>query len=188
MTPGVAVAVMFSLMLNGNFGLINRALSLVGIQGPQWLTDPAWIKPAIVLMSLWGLGGAVVIFLAALKNVPAVLYEAAEIDGAGPIKRFFTITIPMISSTLFFQIIVLTISAIQMFDKVFVLFGNPGQTTYASDASLFYTLYLFKQAFQNLRMGYASALAWLLFLIIMVITFIQVKVGNRFVYYENDQR
>ena len=188
MTPGVAVAVMFSLMLNGNFGLINKALALVGIQGPQWLTDPAWIKPAIVLMSLWGLGGAIVIFLAALKNVPAVLYEAAELDGAGPVKRFLRVTVPMISSTLFFQVIVLTINAIQMFDKVFVLFGNPGQSTYASDASLFYTLYLFKQAFQNLRFGYASALAWLLFVIIMVITLIQVKVGNRFVYYENDQR
>jgi multiple sugar transport system permease protein len=188
MTPAVAVAVLFSLLLNGNYGLINKALALIGVEGPQWLTDPAWIKPSIVLMSLWGVGGAVVIFLAALKNVPAVLYEAAAIDGASGWQRFRRITVPMISPSIFFQVIVLTIWAMQMFDKVFVLYGNPGQKTYAGNASLFYSLYLFQQAFQNLRMGYASAMAWLLFVIIMVITVIQVKVGNRFVYYEGDDR
>ena len=188
MTPAVAVAVLFSLMLNGNYGLINKALALIGIQGPSWLTDPAWIKPSIVLMSLWGVGASVVIFLAALKNVPQVLYEAAAIDGASAWRRFRSITVPMISPAIFFQVIVLTIASMQMFDKVFVLFGNPGQTTYASNASLFYSLYLFQQAFQNLRMGYASAMAWLLFVIIMVITVIQVKVGNRFIYYEGGDR
>jgi len=188
MTPAVAVAVLFSLLLNGNYGLINKALALLGIQGPQWLTDPAWIKPSIVLMSLWGIGGAVVIFLAALKNVPTVLYEAAAIDGASGWQRFRRITVPMISPAIFFQVIVLTIASMQMFDKVYVLFGNPGQKTYAGNASLFYALYLFQQAFQSLKFGYASALAWLLFAIIMVITLIQVKVGNRFVYYEGEER
>lgn len=188
MTPGVAVAVLFSLLLNGNFGLINKALSIFGIQGPQWLTDPAWIKPSIVLMSLWGLGGGVVIFLAALKSVPKDLYEAASVDGASPWRQFRSITLPMISGAVFFQVIVLTINAMQLFDKVFVLFGNPGSQTYASDSSLFYVMYLFQQAFQSLKMGYASALAWLLFIIIMVITAIQVKVGNKLVYYEGDDR
>lgn len=188
MTPGVAVAVLFSLLLNGNFGLLNKALAVFGIQGPQWLTDPNWIKPSIVVMSLWGLGGAIVILLAALKNVPNDLYEAASIDGASPWRQFRSITLPMISGAVFFQVIVLTISAMQLFDKVFVLFGNPGSQTYASDASLFYVLYLFQQAFQQLRMGYASALAWLLFIIIMIITAIQVKVGNKMVYYEGGER
>jgi multiple sugar transport system permease protein len=188
MTPGVAVAVLFSLLLNGNFGLINRALALVGIQGPQWLTDPAWIKPSIVLMSLWGLGGAIVIFLAALSGVPRDLYEAAEMDGASAWRRFRSITLPMISGAMFFQIIVLTIAAMQLFDKIFVLFGNPGTQTSASDASLFFVLYLFQQAFQQLKMGYASALAWLLFVIIVIITAIQVKVGNKLVYYEGETR
>lgn len=188
MTPGVAVAVLFSLLLNGNFGLINRALALVGIQGPQWLTDPAWIKPSIVLMSLWGLGGAIVIFLAALSGVPRDLYEAAEMDGASAWRRFRSITLPMISGAMFFQVIVLTIAAMQLFDKIFVLFGNPGAQTSASDASLFFVLYLFQQAFQQLKMGYASALAWLLFVIIVIITAIQVKVGNRLVYYEGGSR
>lgn len=184
MTPGVAVAVLFSLLLNGNYGLINRALALVGIRGPSWLTDPAWIKPSIVVMGLWGIGGGIVIFLAALQSVPQDLYEAAQVDGASAWRRFRSITLPMISGAVFFQVIVLTIAAMQLFDRVFVLFGNPGSQTSASDASLFYVLYLFQQAFQQLRMGYASALAWLLFIIIVIITAIQVKVGNRLVYYE----
>jgi multiple sugar transport system permease protein len=188
MTPAVAVAVLFSLLLNGNYGLINKTLALVGIQGPQWLTDPSWIKPSIVLMSLWGLGGGVVILLAALQNVPRDLYEAAAIDGAGRWRSLRSITIPMISPALFFQVIILTISSLQMFDKVYVLFGNPGSSTYAGNASLFYSMYLFQQAFQSLKMGYASALAWLLFVIIMIITLIQVKVGNRLVYYEGEQK
>ena len=188
MTPAVAVAVLFSLLLNGNYGLLNKVLAVVGIHGPQWLTDPDWIKPSIVLMSLWGLGSAVVIFLAALKNVPTDLYEAASIDGASKWRSFLSITVPMISPALFFQVIILTITSLQMFDKVYVLFGNPGSATYAGNASLFYAMYLFQQAFQALRMGYASALAWLLFVIIMVITAIQVKVGNKLVYYEGGQK
>ena len=188
MTPAVAVAVLFSLLLNGNYGLLNKVLGLVGINGPQWLTDPNWIKPSIVLMSLWGLGSAVVIFLAALKNVPTDLYEAASIDGASKWRTFRSITVPMISPSLFFQVVILTITSLQMFDKVYVLFGNPGSATYAGNASLFYAMYLFQQAFQALRMGYASALAWLLFVIIMAITAIQVKVGNKLVYYEGGSR
>ncbi len=188
MTPAVAVAVLFSLLLNGNYGLVNKVLALVGINGPQWLTDPHWIKPSIVLMSLWGLGSAVVIFLAALKNVPSDLYEAAAIDGASKWRAFRSITVPMISPAIFFQVIILTIASLQLFDKVYVLFGNPGSSTYAGNASLFYAMYLFQQAFQSLRMGYASALAWLLFVIILIITVIQVKVGNKFVYYEGDTR
>lgn len=185
--PGVAVAVLFSLLLGGDYGLVNRGLALVGIDGPQWLTDPTWIKPSIVLMSLWGLGGAIVIFLAALRSVPPELYEAAALDGASAWRRFRSVTLPMISGVVFFEVIVLTIAALQLFDKIFVLFGNPGSQTTASNASLFFVLYLFQQAFQQLNMGYASALAWLLFGIILTITAIQVKVGNKLVYYEGDR-
>lgn len=188
MTPAVAVAVLFSLLLNGNYGLIDRLLAKVGISGPQWLTDSAWIKPSIVVMSLWGLGGAIVIFLAALKNVPTDLYEAAAIDGASPWRQFRSVTAPMISSVIFFQVVVLTIASLQMFDKVYVLFGNPGSQTYANDASLFYVLYLFQEAFTSLKMGYASALAWILFLIILIITLIQLRLGKRLVYYEGERQ
>ena len=115
MTPVVATAAVFLLLLNGNTGAINRALGVFGIQGPQWLIDPNWVKPSIVLMTLWGVSGTMVIFLAALKSVPRDLYEVSSIDGAGPIRQFFSITVPMISGAIFFNVIVLTILCILVF-------------------------------------------------------------------------
>lgn len=186
MTPAVATASIFLLLLNGNTGAINRALRLVGISGPQWLVDPAWVKPSIVLMTLWSVSGTMVIFLAALKNVPRDLYEVAALDGAGPIRRFFSITLPMISGAMFFNVIILTIAAFQVFDQAYLLFWRD-QTNTAPQASLFYAVYLFQQAFQQFNFGFAAAMAWLLFVILIILTLIQVKVGNRFVYYEGDR-
>ena len=184
-TPKVAVGVLFLMLFNGQVGLINEFLGLFGIQGPAWSTDPDWVKPGLVLMNLWSVGGTVVIYLAALKNVPLDLYEAAELDGASPWRRFRHITLPMISGSLFFTFIVQTIAALQTFDEAYTAFyGSSASATYSSDAALFYLIYLFQQAFQFLHMGYASAMAWLLFGIIMIITLIQVKVSKRFVYYE----
>jgi multiple sugar transport system permease protein len=185
MTPMVATAAIFLLLLNGNQGAINKGLAAIGIQGPQWLLDPNWIKPSIVLMTLWGVSGTMIIFLAAIKNVPRDLYEVAELDGAGPIRRFFYITLPMISGAMFFNIIVLTIAAIQVFDQAYLLFYRD-QVQGASEASLFYGIYLFQQAFRQFNFGFASAMAWLLFVIIITISLIQVKLSNRFVYYESD--
>ncbi|HEY8587989.1 MAG TPA: sugar ABC transporter permease [Naasia sp.] len=186
MTPSVAAASVFLLLLNGNFGAINRGLAVIGIQGPQWLTDPNWVKPSIVLMTLWSVSGTMIIFLAALKNVPRDLYEVASLDGAGKVRQFFNITVPMISGTIFFNVLVLTIAALQVFDQAFLLFWR-NQTNASPEASLFYAVYLFQQAFRNFNFGFAAAMAWLIFLIIMIITFIQVKFGNRFVYYEGDK-
>ena len=186
MTPAVATASIFLLLLNGNEGAINKFLAFFGITGPQWLIDPSWIKITIVIITLWGLSGTMIILLAALKNVPVDLYEASAIDGAGPIRQFFRITLPMISNALFFNIIVLTIAALQVFDVVYVLFWRD-QTNASPDSSLFVAIYLFQQAFQRFNMGFAAAIAWMLFLIIMVVTLIQVKFGNRFVYYEGDR-
>jgi multiple sugar transport system permease protein len=187
MTPSVATASVFLLLLNGNTGAINQALGFFGIQGPQWLVDPNWVKPSIVLMTLWGLSGTMVIFLAALKNVPRDLYEVASLDGAGPVRQFFTITVPMISGAIFFNVIVLTIAALQVFDQAYLLFWRD-QTNASPESSLFYAVYLFQQAFREFNFGFASAMAWLLFVIILIITFIQMKFGNRFVYYEGDDR
>jgi multiple sugar transport system permease protein len=185
MTPSVATASIFLLLLNGNQGAINKFLGLFGIDGPQWLIDPNWVKPSIVLMALWSVSGTMLIFLAALKNVPTDLYEAAAIDGAGSIRKFFRITLPMISNAMFFCVIVLTIAALQVFDQAYLLYFR--DTTNASpDAALFIGVYLFQQAFQQFNMGFAAAIAWLLFVIIMIVTVIQVKFGNRFVYYEGD--
>jgi len=186
MTPMVAVASMFLLLLNGNTGAINQGLRKIGISGPQWLVDPNWVKPSIVLMTLWGVSGTMVIFLAALKNVPRDLYEVAELDGAGPVRKFFSITVPQISGAIFFNTIVLTIAAFQVFDQVFLLFWRD-QNNSSSDASLFYAVYLFQQAFRQFNFGFAAAMAWLLFVILLILTLIQVKIGNRFVYYEGER-
>ncbi|MGI5519490.1 carbohydrate ABC transporter permease [Micromonospora sp. CA-259024] len=190
MTPAVAVGILFLLLLNTQDGLINRALGLVGITGPSWTTDPHWVMPGIILMSLWSLGSTVIIYLAALQNVPRDLYEAAAIDGAGAWARFHSVTLPMISGALFFTLIVNTIASLQMFTEVYTMyFGNrETQNSFNSDAASFYVIHLFQEAFQFLHMGFASAMAWLLFVIILIITLIQVKLSNRFVYYEGEDK
>jgi len=186
MTPAVATASMFFLLLNGNNGAVNQFLRLFGIQGPQWLVDPAWVKPSIVIMTLWTVAGTMVIFLAALNTVPVELYEVASLDGAGPVRKFLAITLPMISGAMFFNVIVLSIAAFQVFDQAYVLFWRD-QSNSSPEASLFYAIYLFQQAFRQFDFGFAAAMAWLLFVIILIITVIQVKFGNRFVYYEGDR-
>lgn len=187
MTPAVAAGAMFLLLLNGQTGLVNQVLGWFGIDGPNWTTDPAWLKPSLAMVSLWTVGGTVVIYLAALNNVPKQLYEAAMLDGAGPIRRFVSVTLPMISGALFFTIITHTIAAMQMFDQAYTMFYGPQQKASASDESLVYMVYLFQNAFQFFKMGFASAMAWLLFVIILLITVVQVRLGNRFVYYEGDR-
>jgi len=184
MTPAVAAGAMFLLLLNGQRGLVNQVLGWFGINGPDWTTDPAWLKPSLAVVSLWTVGGSIIIYLAALNNVPRQLYEAALLDGAGPVRRFVSVTLPMISGALFFTIITHTIAAMQMFDQAYTMFYGPQQKATASDESLVYMVYLFQNAFEFFKMGFASAMAWLLFVIILVITVIQVRVGNRFVYYE----
>ncbi|MEV4642354.1 sugar ABC transporter permease [Actinoplanes sp. NPDC049548] len=186
-TPKVAVGVLFLLLFNGQVGLVNEVLGFVGVSGPDWTSDGPWIKPGLVLMGAWSLGSTVIIYLAALQDVPRDLYEAAEMDGASPWARFRAVTVPMISGALFFTLIINTISGLQTFDEVYTAFyGSSNQQSYGNDAALFYVVYLFQQAFQFLHMGYASALAWLLFLIIVAITLVQVRLSRRFVYYESE--
>nr|WP_235933844.1 sugar ABC transporter permease [Agromyces humi] len=187
MTPPVAVGVLFLLLFNGQNGLLNTVLGWFGINGPAWTTDPAWVKPGLILMSLWTVGASIIILLAALRNVPTELYESAKLDGAGFWRTSFSITLPMISPALFFVIIVNTIAALQTFDEAYTAFFGAGNTTYSNDAALFYSIYLFQQAFEFLNMGYASAMAWGLFVVIMIVTAIQLIVSRRFVYYEGDR-
>jgi multiple sugar transport system permease protein len=184
-TPAVATGVLFILLLANPDGVVNRVLRVFGITGPSWLNDPAWVKPGLVLMMLWSIGGTVIILFAALRNVPTELHEAAAIDGANSWQRFRNVTLPLISGALFFVIIVNTIAALQLFSEIYTIFGGQRQGAASGDSALFYVVYLFQTAFGNFRMGYASALAWLLFVIVGVISLIQYRVGNRFVYYEN---
>jgi multiple sugar transport system permease protein len=180
--------VLFILLFNGQNGLINMVLGWFGIDGPAWTTDPAWVKPGLIIMSLWTVGASVIILLAALRGVPTELYESARIDGANFWQQTVKITVPMISPTIFFIVVVNTIAALQTFDEAYTAFFGSGNTTYSNDAALFYVIYLFQQAFQFLHMGYASAMAWVLFLVIMAITAIQMWLSRRYVYYEQAPR
>ncbi len=181
LVSGVAVAIVFAWLFNGQFGVLNYLLSFVGIKGPNWLGSPSWALWAFVLMGLWGVGGNVVIFLAALQGVPRALYEAAEIDGATPWRRFRHITLPMISPAILFVAIMGVIGSFQTFTQSYIMTGGG-----PANSTLFYLLYLYKNAFNWFEMGYASALAWLLFLVIILCTMLLLRTSARWVYYEGD--
>jgi multiple sugar transport system permease protein len=181
--PGVAFVVLWMWILHPDVGLINTLLSYIGIQGPRWLADPDWALPALLMMSLWGLGRSMVIYLASLQGIPRHLYEAASIDGANAWHSFWKITLPMLTPTIFFNLVLSVISTFQTFTSAFVATdGGP------LDSTLFYVLYLFRHAFQYFNMGYASALAWILFLIILALTLLIVRSSGRWVYYEGERR
>ena len=180
---GVAVSLLWMWILNSDFGLLNYLLwELFRIQGPAWLMSRQWVIPALVIMSLWGIGGGIVIYLARLQSIPTELYEAAEIDGANALRRLAHITIPMMTPVIFFNLIMGIIGSFQVFTQSYVMTaGGP------NNASLFYVLYLYRNAFRYFRMGYASALAWILFLILMVLTFIVLKSASWWVYYGGEK-
>lgn len=178
-TPAVAFAVVWLQILNPEFGVLNQVLSWFGLGPVNWLFNPAWSKPALIIMSLWLTGFQMIIFLAGLQSVPKELQEAAEIDGANTWRRFVTVTIPIISPIILFNMIIGVIGSFQVFTAVFVMTeGGP------QDSTLFMVLYLYQNAFERFRMGYAASLAWVLFLIIMIFTAIQFFFANRWVYYE----
>ena len=162
---GVAVALLWAWIFNPEFGLVNYLLSLVGIEGPGWLIDDDWALWAFIIMSCWGAGGGMLIYLAGLQNVPTELYEAAQIDGANAWQRFWRVTIPMMTPTIFFNLIMGIISHLQTFTSAYIMTGGG-----PNNATLFFMLVLYNNAFQWFRMGYASALAWLLFFYIMILT------------------
>jgi multiple sugar transport system permease protein len=176
---GVAVAIVFAWIFNYKFGVLNYLLSWVGIRGPNWLGHPRWALWAFVIMSLWGIGGNVVIFLAALQGVPKALYEAAELDGASEASRFRHVTLPLISPAILFVAITGIIFSFQTFTQAFILTGGG-----PANATLFYLFYLYKNAFTWFEMGYASSLAWVLFLIIILCTTLLLRTSARWVYYE----
>ena len=178
--PAVAMIYLWVWMFNYDFGLINGLLRMVGLAPVQWLWDPAIAKPAIILFSLTRTGSEMIIFLAALQGVPDELHESAAIDGATAWNKFRFVTLPMISPLIFLNLVLGIIGSFQVFTVAFIAtHGGP------VDATLFFVLYLYHHGFENLQMGYASTMAWLLFIVIMVITFIQFRVANRWVYYES---
>ena len=203
---GVATIMMWSWLFNPEFGGFNFVLKATGVISagnflishvpglkawfdasgitwpPLWFADEFWAKPAMIIMSLWGAGGSMLIYLAGLQNIPEHLYEVAEIDGAGKIRQFFAITLPMLTPTIFFNLIMSIIGSFQVFSQAYLMTnGGP------NNATLFYVLYVFRKAFQHFEMGYASALAWVLFAIIMFFTLIVIRSGKLWVYYEGEK-
>lgn len=189
-TPTVATAILWIWIFQPQVGLMNYLLSYLGVaQGPGWLGSPQWSKPALILISLWGAigGGTMLIFLAGLQGVPRELHESAEIDGAGAWPRFWRITLPLLSPSIFFNVILGLIGALQQFTLAFVATSGSGQQWPAGGplySTLFYVLNLYNHAFDYFEMGYASALAWVFFLFVLILTLVQLRVARSWVYYE----
>jgi multiple sugar transport system permease protein len=180
---GVGTAVVWDWVFNPQYGILNYILSWFGIDGPGWLSSTTWALPAMIILSFWGIGGSIVVFLAALQGVPRSLYEAAEIDGAGTLSRFWNVTIPMVSPAILFNTIIAIITSFQAFTYAYVLTqGGPAYST------LFYVYYLYQNAFRWFDMGYASAMAWILFLIIISCTLLLLRLSRPYVHYEGESR
>jgi multiple sugar transport system permease protein len=181
LVPVVATCMLWMWMYAGEGGIINHLLGMVGIDGPNWLKDAAWIKPALVLMAVWGCGHAMIILLAGLQDVPESLYEAALIDGANWWQRLIHVTIPLLSPVLYFNVIMGIIGGFQVFTQAFVMLGGQGGER---NAALFYVLHLYNKAFEDLRMGYACAMAIILFAVVVTLTLAMHRLTRRFMHYE----
>jgi multiple sugar transport system permease protein len=180
---GAAVSVLWLYIFNPRFGVANWILSWFHIKGPNWLSSPDWALPSLILMSLWGVGGGMIIYLAGLQGVPTALYDAALVDGANSWQRFWHITLPMISPVIFYNLVTGIIGTFQYFTNAYIMTdGGP------NDATLFYNLYLYVSGFRYLAMGYASALAWVLFFIVLGLTTLIFKSSAAWVYYEGELR
>jgi multiple sugar transport system permease protein len=176
--PAVATSVLWIWLLNPRIGLVNMLLRLFGVEGPMWLGSPDWSKPSLVLMGVWGVGGSMIIYLAGLKDIPVSLYEAALVDGANAWQRLRHVTLPMLTPVIFFNLVMGMIGAFQYFTQAFIMTGGGPQ-----DSTLFYALQLFYQAFQYLKFGYASAMAWVLFVIVVAVTALLFRSQKKWVHY-----
>lgn len=178
---GVAVYILWMQLLSPSAGLINTFLGWFHIPGPAWLFDPQWTKPALILMKIWSSGGAMLLYLATLQNVPRSLYESAEIDGAGVWGKFKSITLPLITPIIFYDVITSTIGSFQIFQEAYVMTKNG--TGGPANSLLFYNLHMWNKAFVAFDMGYAMAMSMILFLIVLVLTFVNLKIAPKWVYY-----
>lgn len=186
---GVAVAILWGFIFNPKYGILNWFLGLVGIHGPGWLSSPHWALSALVIMSLWGVGGGMIIYLSGLQSIPTSLYEAAQIDGANGWKQFFHITVPLMSPVIFYNLVIGIIGTFQYFTEVYVLTsGLTGGVGGPAKSTLFYNVYLYRTAFTYMNMGYASALAWVLFIVVLFLTLLVFRSSTAWVYYEGELR
>jgi multiple sugar transport system permease protein len=180
---GVGVYLLWMQLLEPGSGMVNTVLAWFGIAGPNWLFDPTWTKPALIFMKLWGVGGGMLLYLASMQGVSQSLYDAAGIDGAGRWKQFRYITIPMITPVIFFDMVTSLIGGFQIFQEAYVMSNGEGGPV---NSMLFYNLYMWKKAFESFDMGYAMAMSWVLFVIVFIITIINLKLAPRWVHYEGE--
>jgi multiple sugar transport system permease protein len=183
--PVVASSLIFVWIFQPSFGIVNSLLSDLHVNGPAWFFSIAWSKPTFILLGLWGLGQPMVIYLAALQGVPREMYEVAALEGANSWQRLRTITIPMISPVILFNVVLSLVLSIQYFTQAQVIESPPGSP---GNSTMFFVIYYYQQAFEYLHLGYASAMAFILFILVLVITVLLLRSSSRWVYYENDQR
>lgn len=181
---GIGTYFLWMLMLNPTSGIVNQFLSFLGIAGPSWLTDPNWTKPAIIFMKVWGVGGQMLLYLARLRSIPQEYYEAGAIDGTTIFSRIRYITLPLITPIIFYNLIIGIVGSFQIFQEGYILSGDGSGGP--ANSLLFYNLYIWKQAFTYFRTGYASALSWFMFFIVLVFTLFNLKMARRWVFYEED--
>jgi multiple sugar transport system permease protein len=179
---GSVAVVMLWRAIFGYEGIVNKALAVFGIKGPGWVTDPDWSMVTLITLSIWGFGGSMVIFLAGLRQIPRSYYEAASIDGAGAWRQFRSITAPLLSPVVFFNLVLGLIGSLQVFTQGYVFSGGSGGP---ADSTLFYNLYLYQQGFQRFDMGYASAMAWIMFVVIAAFTALNFLVSKYWVFYDD---
>jgi multiple sugar transport system permease protein len=181
MIPVVVGVMVWGGILNSESGWLNVFIKwLLGVQGPRWFQDENWVLPALTIMGFWGIGNTMLIMLAGLQNVPSELYEAAKVDGAGPVRSFFNITVPMISPVIFYNLVLALIGAFQYFTQAYIISNGRGDP---NGATMFFNLYLYKTAFSFLDMGYGCTLAWAMFVVVLILTIILFVTSNRWVYY-----
>lgn len=180
---GVAVYILWMQLLSPSSGLINIFLAWFNIEGPAWLFDPNWTKPALILMKIWSSGGAMLLYLATLQNIPRALYESAELDGAGTWQKFTKVTLPLITPIIFYDVVTSTIGSFQIFQEAYVMTDNG--TGGPANSLLFYNLHIWNKAFVAFDMGYAMAMSLVLFVIVLVLTFINLKLAPKWVHYSN---
>jgi multiple sugar transport system permease protein len=184
LVPIVATSIVWEWLLNPQFGLVNMNLEAFGIKGPGWLGDPLWAKPSLIIMALWGIGNAVIIYLAGLQDISKDYYEAAEIDGANAVKKAWYITLPLLTPVIFFNMVMGIINSLQVFTLPYAITYGTGKP---ANSLLFYSMYLYNNAFLYMKMGYASAMAWIMFVIIIIITLWVFRTSKRWVFYQGDE-
>ncbi len=182
--PPIASTIVFLVMFEPQAGLINTVLKSIGLPGPAWFADPAWAKPGLILMSLWGIGASTLIFLAGLQDVPQSLLEAAEIDGAGPVQKFWNIILPLLSPVILFNLVMGIIYSFQVFGQAFVIGGTTGKP---SEATLMFMVHIYRSAFRYFKMGYASALSVVLLVVVLVVTIFIFRTSRLWVFSETDE-